>query len=88
MNIAVLVIVAYLTNGTPLPNFFIVPLEQCSNTLALRYTRDFIVPTVPEGYSIQTPEETMVYACLPVPQGTPGPAMRPTLYPGLTEAHR
>jgi len=75
--ITVLLIVAYLTNGTPLPTFFIVDnsKETCGAALALEYTRRFIVPSLTDA-QIQTPEDTMRWQCLPVPEGTPGPAMR------------
>lgn len=76
--ITVLVIVAYLTNGTPLPNFFVIPADHpCNNEVALDYTQRFIVPSLGNGAAIQTPEEAMVFVCLPVPAGPgPGPAMR------------
>jgi len=78
MNLTILVIVAYFTNGTPLATtFYIDPARvECSAATALRYTREHIVPMLPEGHAIQSPEETMLWTCLPVPPGTPGPAAR------------
>ena len=84
--VTIMVVVAYLTNGTPLPNFFIIREDEvCNNELAMSYARRFIVPSLPEGYSIQGDDKT-IFLCADVPPGTPGPAMKPVLFPGQTEA--
>ena len=86
MTITVLLVVAYLTNGTPLPNFFVLPEgHSCDASVAADYARRFIVPSLPEGYAIQG-TDTLLHICAPVPPGTPGPAMRPALLDGQVEA--
>lgn len=86
--ITVLLVVAWLTNGTPLPNMFILPEgHPCGPEVAADYARRFIAPTVPPGFAMQG-TDTLLHLCAPVPIGTPGPAMKPALYPGLTEAQR
>jgi hypothetical protein len=88
VNITVLLIVAYLTTGAPVPYMFVLPEgHPCGPEVAADYARRFIVPVVPEGSAIQG-LDTLLHLCAPVPHGTPGPAMRPALFPGLTEAHR
>lgn len=76
-----------MTNGTPLPHMFILPANHvCDEVVAAQYTRQLIVPSLPEGITIQTPEDTILWLCLPVPQGTPGPGIKPVLLPGQEEA--
>lgn len=86
--ITILVIIVYLTNGNPAPNWFVIDnaKEVCDNETALRYTRNQIAAALPEDVQMQS-LETMLWACLPVPAGPgPGPAMRPALLQGQTEA--
>lgn len=75
--ITVLLIVAWLTDGTPLPNFFIIgPGHPCNEEVAIEYTKRFVVPSLTDA-QIQSPEETLLWRCLAVPEGPgPGPAMR------------
>jgi hypothetical protein len=86
--ITILVLIAWLTDGAPLPNFFILPPgHPCNNEVAIEYTRRFVAPNLSEGARIQSPEATMIYACLPVPPGPgPGPAMKRVLLDGQNEA--
>ena len=84
--ITVLLVIAWLTDGTPLPNFFVLPDgHPCSAEVAADYARRFIVPSLPEGYHIQG-TETLLHICAPVPVGTPGPAIKPVLLQGQVEA--
>jgi hypothetical protein len=86
--ITILVLVAWLTNGTPLPNTFILPPgHPCDQKVAVEYTRKFVAPSLGELAKIQQPEDTMIYVCLPVPPGPgPGPAIKPALLEGQNEA--
>lgn len=86
--ITILVIVVYLTSGYAAPTMFVLDnaKETCDNETALRYTRNQVAASMPEGVRMQS-LETMLWVCLPVPAGPgPGPAMRPALFPGQTEA--
>lgn len=81
-----LAMIVYLTDGTPLPQFFVIPVEQgCNAEVAAVYARQFVAPALPEGYQMQEPDtarETLKYACFPIEMGTPGPAMGPEKFPG------
>ena len=84
--ITVLLIIAWLTDGTPLPNFFVLPEgHPCGPEVAADYARRFIVPSLPEGQQIQG-TDTLLHLCAPVPPGSPGPAMKPALQPGQIES--
>lgn len=90
-NLTIMVVVAFLTNGTPLPNFFILDGVACNREAAIDYTKRLIVPSLAEGFQIQDPtrEENLFVECVPVPGGPgPGPAMyqKPMLLPGQTDA--
>lgn len=76
MNGFVLVLLLFLTNGTPLPNFFVIPPgHPCNATVASTYARDFVAPSLGEGFSIQDPDKTGLHLCLPIIDGPgPGPA--------------
>lgn len=83
-NIIVLVIVVFLTNGAPVATVYALPeTAACDEQVALRYARD---------YAGQFPDlafqEQVLWNCLPVQSIGPGPAMRPAMYPGVTEATR
>lgn len=77
MNITVLLVVAYLTNGAPITAYFVLPGDHpCDAQVASDYVRRFVIPGLPEGASIQDPDATGLHICAPVPPGTPGPAMK------------
>jgi hypothetical protein len=86
--ITILVLIAWLTDGTPLPNHFILPPgHPCDQKVAIEYTRKFVARSLAEGSHIQQPEDTIIYVCLPVPPGPgPGAAMKPVLLEGQNEA--
>ena len=82
-----LAMLVYLTDGTPMPQMFILPVEVgCNYDVALHYARTHI--PIPEGYTMQAPEAKMKWYCFAIETEAPGPAMKPILYPGLTEAAR
>ena len=76
MTPTVMLVLVYLTNGIPLPNFFVVPEGvECNGALAIDYSRRFIQPSLGEGFQIQDPSVHGNYICLPVPAPiAPGPA--------------
>lgn len=76
MTATALLITVFLTNGTPLPNFFIVPPGvTCDGSLAVEYARKFIAPSLGGLAQIQDPTEHGFYNCFPVPEPiAPGPA--------------
>lgn len=82
-----LAMIVYLTDGTPLPQMFILPPEAgCNHAVAVQYARTFVQPTVPPGYAMQDPEAKMRWMCLAVESETPGPAMSVRHIPQEDEA--
>jgi hypothetical protein len=74
MTAHILLIVVFLTNGVPLPNFFILPPGQaCDSAVAVDYARRFIATSLAD-FAIQNPEEHGLFLCLDIPAPIePGP---------------
>jgi hypothetical protein len=71
MGVLVMVLVAYLTNGTPLPNTFYMPIDHaCDDATALEYLK-VIEQSLPAGHSIQA---EFHYHCAPEDAIAPGPS--------------
>jgi len=82
VNIIVLVIVVFFTDGTPVASLYTIPEgKECNETVAMRFAKDYGT-MFPE----QKIQETVLWNCLPVQSIGPGPAMQPALYPGNTDA--
>ena len=83
-----LAMVVYFTDGTPAPQMFILPVEVgCDFDVAARYARSHV--PLPEGVHLQdwtADPGKLKFLCLPIYQGTPGPALKPVLQPGQEEA--
>ena len=72
--------VVYFTDGTPIPDKFIVPdAQHCTAATVVDYAKRFIAPTLPPGRALKDPsaEGGLLFLCLPIEQGTPGPAHFP-----------
>lgn len=82
-----LAMIVYLTDGTPLPQMFVVPVEQgCDERVADRYARQHV--PLPEGAQLQdwaVDPNKLKWFCLPVTRALPGPALRPALQQGQTD---
>jgi hypothetical protein len=76
----ILVLLAYLTDGTPVHSSFTLPAEHaCNEEVALDYMRKFVAP----NGSFQ---DTVSYVCLPAYTEAPGPAYVPMHIPQDDEA--
>lgn len=72
--------IVYFTDGTPLPASFIVPdAQHCTAAAVVAYAARNVAPTIPEGYALKDLDGPggLLFLCLPVEQGTPGPAHIP-----------
>ena len=83
-----LAMIVYMTDGTPLPQMFILkPEEGCNLEVAQRYARQHI--PLPEGVQLQdwgVDPDKLKWFCFPVERGTEGPALRPALLDNQTDA--
>jgi hypothetical protein len=70
-----LLVKAFLTDGTPLPNMFILPPQHpCNQEVAADYARKYIQASLGNEFHIQDPTN-VPFICIAVTQGAPGPAM-------------
>jgi hypothetical protein len=76
----IMLVVAFLTNGTPIYSDFILPEgHPCNFDVAVDYTKRFTAASLGSDYSLQELEgEKLTYLCISMPAAIPpGPAMAP-----------
>lgn len=83
----ILFLIVFGTDGTPFPNDFTLDASHpCNAQVAAQYALAHVVPALPPHVQIQDPRERILWLCLPVPAGTPGPAMSTRHVPQDDEA--